>query len=161
MVEVILDLPETLIAKLKELSRAGEKTLEELISEAIFEQFNINDPEAEAELHLKLCQKYMREAENFLAEKDYVQASEKAWGSASQIVKAVAAKRGLKIKSHRELWEFLTDIDKEHPDWNLLGMFHVANSLHVNFYENWLTPEAVINGVNTVKKFIEKLRKML
>jgi len=35
----------------------------------------VYDPEARAELHLKLCEKYMREAEELLEKKDYVQAS--------------------------------------------------------------------------------------
>ena len=155
--EITLELPERLIIKLKKLSRVKEKTLEELISEAIFKRFNITDPEVKAELHLKLCQKYIREAEDFLAKKDYVQASEKAWGAASQIVKAVAIKRGIELKSHRESWEFITSLNKEYPDWNLLNMFHVANSLHINFYEDRLTSEAVINGIETIKIFVENL----
>ena len=159
--EITLELPERLIIKLKKLSRVKEKTLEELISEAIFKRFNITDPEVKAELHLKLCQKYMREAEDFLAKKDYVQASEKAWGAASQIVKAVAIKRGIELKSHRELWKFTTNLNKEYPDRNLLSMFHVANSLHINFYKDWLTSEAVINGIETIKIFIEKLRSLI
>ena len=110
---------------------------------------------------VKLCQKYMREAEEFLAKKDYVQASEKAWRAASQMVKVVATKRGIELRSHRELWEFVTNLSKERPDWNLLSMFHVANSLHINFYEDWLTDEAVVNGINTVKEFIEKLGKLV
>lgn len=67
--EITLELPKRLIIKLKKLSRVKEKTLEELISEAIFKRFNITDPEVKAELHLKLCQKYIREAEDFLAKK--------------------------------------------------------------------------------------------
>jgi hypothetical protein len=42
----------------------------------------------------------MREAEEFLAKKDHVQASEKAWGAASQMVKAVAAREGKELRSH-------------------------------------------------------------
>jgi len=79
---------------LEERAESEGKAVEELIIEAVFKQLNIADPEARAELHLKLCEKYMREAEDFLAKKDYVQASRKAWGAASQIVKASAAKEG-------------------------------------------------------------------
>ena len=67
--EITLELPERLIIKLKKLSSVKEKTLEELISEAIFKRFNITVPEVKAELHLKLYQKYIREAEDFLAKK--------------------------------------------------------------------------------------------
>jgi len=79
---------------LKKISIAEGKTLEELISEAILKYLNISDSEVRVELHLKLCKKYISEAEEFLTRKDYVQASEKAWGAASQIIKALAAKEG-------------------------------------------------------------------
>ncbi|MEM0017838.1 MAG: PaREP1 family protein [Candidatus Korarchaeum sp.] len=39
----------------------------------------------------------MREAEELLAREDYIQASERAWGS-SQIVKALAAKEGKELR---------------------------------------------------------------
>ena len=43
---------------------------------------------------LALSEKYLKEAEEFLEKGDCVQASEKVWGAASQIVKALAAKKG-------------------------------------------------------------------
>ncbi|RLE48619.1 MAG: hypothetical protein DRJ31_06800 [Candidatus Methanomethylicota archaeon] len=160
MSTIIVTLPEEVLKQLKKKAKSENKTLEELISDAIFKQFDITDPKIKAELHLKLCEKYIREAEESLAKKNYVQASEKAWGAASQIVKAVAARRGVELRSHRDLWEFITKLNKENPDWNLLNMFHIANSLHTNFYENWLTAEAVANGVEIIRTFTEKLKKL-
>ena len=112
----------------------------------------------EAERYLELNRKYLEEAEEFLAKGDYVQASEKLWGAAAEMVKAVASKGELELKSHRDLWEFVTKLDNERPELNLLKLFHVANSLHINFYENWMTPEAVTKGAEAVKELIEKLR---
>lgn len=113
---------------------------------------------SDVERYLELNRKYLEEAEGFLTKGDYVQASEKLWGAAAEMVKAVASKRGLELKSHRDLWGFVTRLDNERPELNLLKLFHVANSLHVNFYENWMTPEAVTKGAEAVKEFIEKLR---
>lgn len=160
MSTIIVTLPEEVLKQLKKKAKSENKTLEELISDAIFKQFDITDPKIKAELHLKLCEKYIREAEESLAKKNYVQASEKAWGAASQIVKAVAARRGVELRSHRDLWEFITKLNKENPDWNLLNTFHIANSFHTNFYENWLTAEAVANGVEVIRTFTEKLKKL-
>jgi len=36
-------------------------------------------PKTRAEVHLKLCERLLRESEELLAKKDYVQASEKFW----------------------------------------------------------------------------------
>ncbi|MGQ9468436.1 MAG: PaREP1 family protein [Nitrososphaerales archaeon] len=113
---------------------------------------------SEVKRYLELNRKYLEEAENLLNKGDHVQASEKLWGAAAEIVKAVASKRGLELKSHRELWEFVTKLDNERPQLNLLKLFHIANSLHINFYENWMTPEAVTKGAEAVKELIEKLQ---
>ena len=70
----------------------------------------VYDPEARAELHLKLCEKYVREAEELLAKKDYAQASERAWDAASQMVKALAAKEGRELRSHASLWKYVDEV---------------------------------------------------
>ena len=133
--------------------------MEELIIEAVFKQLNIADPEAKAELHLKLCEKYMREAEGFLAKKDHVQASEKAWGAASQMVKAAAAKEGKELRSHADLWEYADRLAEKLEDPELRHLWRTANTLHQNFYENWMPPREVELSVGDIKNLLEKLRK--
>ncbi len=149
---------------LKDLERRAElegKSLEELISEAVFKELNIKDPETKAELHLKLCEKYMREAEEFLAKKDYTQASEKAWGASSQIVKALAAKEGKELRSHASLWEYVDELAEKLGDSELRHLWRTANALHQNFYENWMPPREVRLSVKDVKTLIEKLRSTI
>ncbi|MCC6005926.1 MAG: PaREP1 family protein, partial [Thermofilum sp.] len=76
----------------KESEKRGvseEELVVKILSETLGERL---DPDTSCELHLKLSEKYLREAEEFLAKGYYVQASEKAWGAAAQIVKALAAK---------------------------------------------------------------------
>jgi len=51
-----------------------------LNSEPVFSHYGVDDPKIRAEAHLKLCEKYLKEGEELLAKKDYVQASEKFWG---------------------------------------------------------------------------------
>lgn len=158
---IALELPEKVVKRLNELSKSFGKSLEELVAEAILEYVEILDPDTKAELHLRLCEKYLREAEEFLSKGDYVQASEKAWGAAAQIVKAVAAKRGLELKSHGDLWKFVTKLVEEMNDAELRRLWYVANGLHINFYEAWATPEMVKGGVEDIKQFTEKLRKLI
>jgi len=102
----------------------------------------------ESEAYLKLLDGYLREADEALTKENFSQASEKLWGAAAEAVKAVAAVKGIELRGHRDLWEFVTELDKGRPEWDLLNLFQAANSLHMNFYENWLTPEAVARGAN-------------
>mgnify|MGYP005635685709 CR=1 FL=1 len=137
------------------------KALEELVSETLLKQLNMTDPDVKVELHLKLCEKYMREAEDLLARRDYVQASEKAWVAASQIVKAVAAKEGKELKSHASLWEFLDYLADRLGDLELRHLWRTANALHQNFYENWMPPREVELSIRDVKSLLEKLKSLL
>lgn len=123
---------------LEKKSKSEGKAVEELISEAAFEQLNIADPEGKAELHLKLCQKYMDEAKQLLTEKNYVQASEKAWGAASQMVKAAAAKERKELRSHASLWEHVDKLAQKLEDLELRHLWGRANNLHQNSHENWM-----------------------
>ncbi|MCC6029356.1 MAG: PaREP1 family protein [Candidatus Korarchaeum sp.] len=93
------------------------------------------DPDELVEIHLKLSEKYMREAEDLLAKGDYAQASEKAWGAAAQIVKALAAREGKEIRSHRELNEEVSRISKGTGDDKIRALWQSAAALHQNSYE--------------------------
>jgi hypothetical protein len=78
--------------------------MEELVAEILSKALSHTlDPSEKVELHLKLAEKFLREAEEFIAKGDYVQASEKGWDVAAQMVKAVAAKENLELRSHASL----------------------------------------------------------
>ena len=80
------------------------------------------DPPERAEFHRGLAERFLREAEELLTRGDYLQASEKAWGAAAQMVKAVAAKRGKELKSHGELWRFVLEVAGENDELRRLWL---------------------------------------
>jgi hypothetical protein len=90
----------------------------------------------------------------FLARGDYVQASEKGWGATAQVVKALAAKEGRELRSHKDLWSYVNELAKKLQDIEVRHLWGRTNNLHQNFYEGWMPPE-------DVKKFIERLKKFL
>jgi len=158
----LIVLPKRIEERLREESKRIGVSEEELVLEALSKMLNEPlDPETRVEMHLKLSEKYLRDAEGFLARGDYVQASEKAWGAASQIVKALAARKGKEIRSHGELHRYVAELSREEGDREIMTLWFSASSLHQNFYENWFPEEAVRNGVENVKSFIEKLKKLL
>jgi len=111
--------------------------------------------------YLKLNGKYLTEAEQLLEKNDLPQASEKLWGAAAEIVKAVAAKRGVELGTHASIWAFVEKLDHENPALDLIEKFSYAGNLHTNFYENWLSGGYVVKGMNIVKDFVEKMKKLL
>lgn len=86
----------------------------------------------------RLNGKYLREAEELLKKRNLPQASEKLWGAAAEIIKAVAAKRGETLGTHKSLATFLVKLNKEHPELDLMRGFDAAEGLHINFYEDHL-----------------------
>jgi hypothetical protein len=66
LVAITVILPDKALEDLGKKAKSEGKSLEELVGEAVFKQLDIADPEAKSELHLKLCEKYMCEAEELL-----------------------------------------------------------------------------------------------
>jgi len=151
-----------LFEKLREEALKKDISMEELVVEILSKVLNHPlDPSEKVELHLKLADKFLREAEEFLAKGDYVQASERGWGVAAQMFKAVAAKENLELRSHASLWEYLDKLAEKLQDVELRRLWWTANNLHQNFYESWMTPRDVKYAIEDVKKFAEKLKKLL
>jgi uncharacterized protein (UPF0332 family) len=160
--ELVLILPRKIEKKLREESEKMEISVEELALDALVKGMNEGiDPADRTELYLRLSEKYLREAEELLAKGDHVQASEKAWGAAAQMVKALVAKEGRMLRSHGELHREVSRIVKETGDDELRRLWQSAGMLHQNFYENWLPQEMVEGNISDVRRFVEKMRNLL
>jgi len=104
---------------------------------------------------------FLTKAEAALAQEDLLQASEKGWGAAAQMVKAVAEQRGWPHNGDRSTYEVINRLLQETGDRELATLFHVAGSLRSNSYENWLPAEMVQSGLKHVQKFMNKLAGLL
>ncbi len=156
---ITLEIPEMLLEKLQQKAKSEDLPLEEIILKAIIFQVS-DDPEVKAEAYLKLSEKYLREGDELLSKKDYIQASEKFWGAASQIVKSVAAKRGEELRSHGELHKYAFKLREETGDPELNRLWRSAITLHQNFYEAWLPPESVKEAAEDVKKLASRVKEL-
>ena len=92
---------------------------------------------------------------------DLEQASEKAWGAAALIVKAVAEQNQVPHVSHNGLWDVVDDLSRQTGDRQLRRLFHVGNGLHKNFYENRLQTGSVEDGIDDMVEFTEKMDQFL
>ena len=94
----------------------------------------------------------MAKAQAYLAENDLLQASEKGWGAAAQMVKAAAEMRGWPHKNHGHLFTTINRLVDETGDRDLAVLFHSAHSLHINFYEGWMPRRSVEVALSQVQK---------
>jgi hypothetical protein len=91
---------------------------------------------------------------------DLIQASEKGWGAAAHIVKAVAQRRGWQHGSHRLLFEAVNRLAQETNDPELRRLFRTAGFLHTNFYENWQPREFVEDSLADVDEIVAKIERI-
>ena len=109
------------------------------------------------EYHTATGRHFMAKARAYLAEGDLLQASEKGWGAAAQTVKAAAEARGWSHDGHRQLYTAIDRLADAASDRRLRILFRSANSLHQNFYEGWMTRDAVEDGLRDVEELVNRL----
>lgn len=104
-----------------------------------------------------MSREYMAHAEDYLRQGDLKQASEKSWGAAACALKSIAEQRGWHHQSHSLLFDISSQVADEQGQPELRDIFMQANSMHQNFYENWMPEEMVQQGVGRVKEYLAEL----
>ena len=89
---------------------------------------------------------------------DVTQASEKYWGAAAQMVKAIAEKRGTPHRAHWLLTRFVRDLADDVRDDEINRLFRTAQQLHTNFYEHELELARVAAMAEDVRELLRRLR---
>ena len=103
----------------------------------------------------------LAQGRNELNAGDARQASEKGWGAAAQMVKAIAELRGWHHASHGGLYAAVDRLVRETGDEDIRRRFSTAGQLHVNFYENWVSAEYVRAGLEDVRRLLATLQPLL
>ena len=104
---------------------------------------------------------FLTKAETALAQEDLLQASEKGWGAAAQMVKAIADQRGWIHNGHAPLFQAIRRLVEETGDEQIGVLFHVANALHTNFYENVMDGELVTASLSEIRQLVSRLEQLL
>ena len=96
-----------------------------------------------------------------LAAGDLQQASEKAWGAAAQMLKAVAQARGWEHDRHRHLHRIASRLRAETGDRDIYRVFNTAGALHENFYENQMAVQDIDEALQDIERLLDKLEAIL
>lgn len=104
---------------------------------------------------------YLAQAREEFAREDLMQASEKVWGAAAQLVKAAAADRGWTHGRHATLYQVVRRLVEETGVDALRLEFAVAGELHANFYEGFLAPAIVEDYLQDVTRFVGRVEGLL
>lgn len=104
---------------------------------------------------------FMAQARQELTAGDLAQASEKGWGAATQMLKAIAEQRGWEHNRHRHYQRTANRLRAETGDGDIRRSFAVASDLHENFYENDMNAVLVAESLDDVAALLDKLRPLL
>ncbi len=107
-----------------------------------------------------LSQRLIRKAETELERGDEHQAAEKAWGAVATAVKSVAESRGWFHNQHDLIRAALGELVDEFNRTELHPLFHTAESMHTNFYEDWMTEDEVKIGIGRAKRLLQELQAL-
>ncbi len=114
-----------------------------------------------SDYHSDTASEFLSKARAHLAEGDLLQASEKGWGAAARMVKAVAETRGWRHSSHRDLHRAVRRLADLSADNELQRLFLSANALHQNFYEGDMRAATVAVGIHHAEQFTAALESYL
>ena len=111
-----------------------------------------------------LARDFRDSAWEHLDKDDLAQASNKAWGLVAETIKDISAQHGAIIHTHRAIVAVVTELrrlvantgDMATARW-ISTAFATAGKLHINFYEDELTQEIVMDSLIQCEEFSEFL----
>lgn len=109
----------------------------------------------------KSAHELLQKARDELDTGDTRQASEKGWGATAQMLKAIAQQDGIPHHSHAALARIATNVHAQTGEENIATWFAIAQNLHVNFYEDNLSPEFVQIYLNQISLMVSRLDRFL
>ena len=116
----------------------------------------------DTEAYVRRSDAYWRQALEYLPRRELEKASELAWGSVVERVKALAlARTGAELRSHRELREYIKRVANQALDEELFRDYREAESLHINFYEFLFDVQEVTVALDIVRRLLAKIDSYL
>ncbi len=105
---------------------------------------------------------FLEKSRDYLAAGDLHQASEKGWGAASHMLKAVAVAQGQEYARHSDFNRLLNELALEDGNDRILDLRGAANVLHANFYERKrnLNGEIIRRDLDRVEELLRLLAPM-
>jgi hypothetical protein len=100
---------------------------------------------------------FLRQSDEEFAAGDHLQASEKLYGAAVQVVTAIAQQRNWRYDSHRAMKNNVYRLGREYGDNFIVGGFAAAEKFHWNFYHDSLEPYEIEGERPIVHDFVARL----
>ncbi len=119
----------------------------------------INEARDSVRKHVMACLEYMANGQLMLDKREAGKASELLWGGVS--LEALAESRNIRLRSHRSLRHFVSQLSRETGDRSINDLFYQAEGLHSNFHAVDMTVEDVASNVDAIRDLVSKVLSMI
>ena len=105
---------------------------------------------------------FLEKAKRYLAEDDLHQASEKGWGAAAWMAKAVAVVYRWEYTEHAEFGVVLNNASDLSGNNRLLELRGIAYGLHKNYYfrKRFLSPRSIAHDIDRMAELLDILEPL-
>ena len=119
------------------------------------------DPEAVAD-YRQQARDFLGRAWQYLADDDLHQASEKGWGAAAWMAKAVAVTHGWEYRQHAQFGVVMYNASLLLENDRLTSLGDAAEGLRSNYYtrKRFLIPQMIAHGLDRVTKLLDALEPL-
>ena len=104
---------------------------------------------------------YLENSQSAIDLGELEKAVEFLWGSMALAIKAVAAFKGIELRSHRLLWDYAREVSRELQEESIFTAFRDANSLHSNFYETGMSLDILLDSEDRIRQVVGRLISMI
>ena len=117
-----------------------------------------NDPAVITD-HENQAREFLGKARDYLTAGDLHQASEKGWGAAAHMAKAVAVAQGWEYETHADFSVVLNQVWQATGNDRLRALRGIANDLHGDYYrrKRHLNAEVIGQDIESVAELVEAL----
>ena len=106
---------------------------------------------------IKTAMMFLQQSDEEFASGDHLQASEKLYGAAVQVVTAIAQQRKWRYESHRSMKNVVYRLAQEYNDDAIIGEFSIAERFHWHFYHDSLEPYEIEAERPIVHRFVARM----
>ncbi|MCH8206063.1 MAG: hypothetical protein IH956_03565 [Chloroflexi bacterium] len=115
----------------------------------------------EARAYAERSHLYLANAASTIRQQRPEKSSEFLWGAMAEALKAVAAIKDIKLRSHDAIRRYARDLAKEREDEQLSTSFKIAQTLHSNFYEGFSDLGEVMDDSARIREAVERLLRLI
>ncbi len=113
--------------------------------------------------HIELAREFLHRSKEYLAVGDLHQASEKGWGAASHMVKAVAIANMWEYEHHDQFDNVVVNAGNKYRQPSLIRTSDAAHALHISFYKRkqYIDASATRRRIEDVESMIDILQPFI